>query len=85
MLAAQLARLDRLDRLGNEAPYRGMGEAFPDQLLSAAVRRLRGLELSGIDSGPWLTRVERWPRLSPKEREILAAELSGYAQALGVP
>ena len=83
-LAKQLARLARLEQIGGEPAYRSIGDAGHDELLSAAVRRLRGLELSGVDSGPWLARVERWPRLSPSERELLAAELSGYAQAMGV-
>ena len=83
-LAEQLDRLARLEQIGGAPPYRGVGDAGPDDLLRAAVRRLRGLELSGVDTGPWLLRVERWPRLSPSERELLAAELSGYAQAMGV-
>ena len=83
-LAKQLGRLARLEQIKNEPAYRSAGDAAADQLLPLAVRRLRALELSGVDSDPWLTRLERWPRLAPNERELLAAELSGYAQAMGV-
>ena len=83
-LARQLGRLARLEQIRSEPAYRSVGDAGPDDLLSAAVKRLRALELGGVDSGPWLARLERWPRLSPNERELLAAELSGYARAMGV-
>jgi hypothetical protein len=83
-LAKQLGRLARLEQIKNEPAYRSMGDAGADDLLAQAVRRLRALELSGVDSDSWLTRLERWPRLAPNERELLAAELSGYAQAMGV-
>jgi hypothetical protein len=83
-LARQLARLARLEQIRNEPAYRSIGDAGPDDLLSTAVQRLRALELGGVDSGPWLARLERWPRLSPNERELLAAELGGYARAMGV-
>ena len=83
-LARQLGRLARLEQIRNEPAYRSIGDAGPDDMLSAAVKRLRALELGGIDTSPWLARLERWPRLSPNERELLAAELSGYARAMGV-
>jgi len=82
-LARRLERLERLERLDAEPPYRGVADTDRG-LLARAVERLRGLELSGVDASAWLTRVERWPRLSPGERELLAAELGGYAQAMGV-
>jgi GNAT superfamily N-acetyltransferase len=82
-LARRLERLARLEQLGVEPAYRGTGDAGQD-LLARAVERLRRLELGGVDASTWLARLERWPRLSPGERELLAAELGGYAQALGV-
>ena len=83
-LARQLGRLARLEQIRSEPAYRSVGDAGLDDLLVTAVRRLRALELGGVDSTAWLARLERWPRLSPTERELLAAELSGYAQAMGV-
>ena len=49
--------------------------------LKGAVATLRELEAAGVDSSDWVTRFSRWPRLEPSERDILLAELRGFARA----
>ena len=80
-IAERLAAIDALAKLPTDPAYRLADDETGRAHLKGAVATLRELEAAGVDSGEWVTRFSRWPRLEPSERDILLAELRGFARA----
>lgn len=76
-------RFDEIRALEREGPvYRDGNDDAGRALLAESTERLRKLERRGLDCSRFLSRFSGWALLSAHERELLAAELRGYLEAV---